>query len=187
MSGARFKPLSESEMNPAQRKLAEAIATGPRKTMRGPFIPLLRSPDLADRVQKLGLYFRFETKLPKKLKELAILATARHWGAQFEWYAHRKFALEAGLSPAICDAIALGARPKNLSDDEALVYDYVNALLKTKGVSDDLFARAKKLFGEEGVIDLTVMVGYYGMIGLTLNTDRTPIPEGETPLPPLAD
>jgi 4-carboxymuconolactone decarboxylase len=187
MSGARFKHLSESEMNPAQRILAEAISAGPRKTMRGPFIPLLRSPNLADRVQKLGLYFRFETKLPKNLKELAILTTARHWGAQFEWYAHRKFALEAGISPATCDAISRGERPKNLSEDEALVYDYATSLLKTKGVSDDLFARAKKIFGEEGVIDLTVLVGYYGMIGLTLNTDRTPIPEGETPLPPLAD
>jgi 4-carboxymuconolactone decarboxylase len=187
MSGARFKPLAESEMTPAQRRVAVAITQGPRKTMRGPFVPLLRSPELADRVQQLGLYFRFETKLPPPLKELAILVTARHWGAQFEWHVHRKFALEAGLAPAICDAIARGERPKAMSADETLVYGYASALLKTKGVSDDLFARAKQRFGEDGVIDLTVCVGYYGMIGLTLNTDRTPIPEGETPLPPLKD
>ncbi|MGA3306210.1 MAG: carboxymuconolactone decarboxylase family protein [Stellaceae bacterium] len=187
MSGARFKPLAESEMTTAQRRAAAAITEGPRKNLRGPFIPLLRSPELADRVQKLGLYFRFETKLPKNLKELAILVTARHWGAQFEWYAHRKFALEAGLAPATCDAIARGERPKAMSEDEALVFDYASALLKTKGVNDDLFARALRRLGEEGVIDLTVCIGYYGMIGLTLNTDRTPLPEGETPLQPLKD
>jgi len=187
MSGERFKPLSESEMTPAQARVAAAILEGPRKTLRGPFVPLLRSPELADRVQKLGLYFRFETKLPKPLKELAILVTARHWGAQFEFHVHRKFAIEAGLAPATCDSIAQGERPPGMSGDETLVYDYAGALLKTKGVSDELFAKALRRFGEEGVIDLTVCVGYYGMIGLTLNTDRTPIPEGETPLPPLKD
>ncbi len=187
MSGARFKNLSESELTPAQARVTKDILEGPRKNLRGPFVPLLRSPELADRVQRLGLYFRFETKLPKQLKEVAILVTARHWGAQYEWYAHRKFALEAGLSPALCDAIARGERPKPMSADEALVYDYATSLLKTKGVSDDLFARALRRFGEEGVIDLTVCIGYYGMIGLTLNADRTPLPEGETPLPPLAD
>ncbi len=85
MSGARFKPLAEGAMTPAQARVTKDIAQGPRKTLRGPFVPLLRSPELADRVQKLGLYFRFETKLPKPLKELAILVTARHWGAQYEW------------------------------------------------------------------------------------------------------
>jgi len=187
MSGARFKPLAEGAMTPAQARVAKDILEGPRKTLRGPFVPLLRSPELADRVQQLGLYFRFETKLPKPLKELAILVTARHWGAQYEWHVHRKFALEAGLSPATCDAIARGERPQAMSADEALVYDYASELLKTRGVSDDLFAQALRRFGEEGVIDLTVCIGYYGMIGLTLNTDRTPIPEGETPLPKLAD
>ncbi|HXP12984.1 MAG TPA: carboxymuconolactone decarboxylase family protein [Stellaceae bacterium] len=187
MSGARFKPLAASAMTPAQARVADAILAGPRKNLRGPFVPLLRSPELADRVQQLGLYFRFETKLPKNLKEVAILVTARHWGAQYEWYAHRKFALEAGLAPAMCDAIARGERPQAMSADEALVHDYASELLKTKGVSDDLFARALQRFGEEGVIDLTVCIGYYGMIGLTLNADRTPLPEGETPLPKLKD
>ena len=185
MSDARFKPLAESEMSPAQRRVAAAIAEGPRKTMRGPFHPLIRSPELADRVQQLGRYLRFETKLPPALKELAILATARHWGAQFEWYAHRKFALEAGVSASLCDALAKGERPKSLSDDEALILDYVQELLRSKAVSDATFARAQKRFGDEGVIDLTVCVGYYGLVGLVLNTDRTPIPAGETPLPSL--
>lgn len=185
MSDARFPLLSDAAMSEAQRNLAGKIASGPRKTIRGPFIPLLRSPEMGDRVQQLGLYFRFETKLPKDLKELAILVTARHWSAQFEWSVHRGFAVAAGVAPEICDAIAHDEMPKDLSAEQRLVYDYARALLKEKGVGDVLFARAMQLLGDERVVDLTVCVGYYGMIGLLLNTDRTPVLPGEPTLPPL--
>lgn len=184
MSEARFPPLSESAMSAAQKRVAAAIVEG-RKTLRGPFHMLLRNPELGDRVQNVGRYLRFENKLPAATKELVILVTARHWGAQFEWAVHKGFALEAGISPAICDAIARGAAPAGLSPEQQTAYDYVSELLETKGVSDAAFARAKRDFGEAGVVELTVCIGYYGLISLVLNTDRTPLPPGAAPLPTL--
>ena len=101
MQTQRFKPLTPETMTPEQKAVAEKIMAGPRKGMRGPFSALLRSPELADCAQKLGEYVRFKTSIPPQLNELAILLTARHWTAQYEWYAHRRLALQAGLSPEI--------------------------------------------------------------------------------------
>lgn len=175
MSEQRFPPLAESAMTAEQKRVAAAIAEG-RKTLRGPFHMLLRNPALADRVQNVGRYLRFENALPDAVKELAILVTAHHWGAQFEWAVHRDFALDAGLPAAICDAIAAGARPAGLTPEQQAAYDYASELLATKGVSDPVFARVKQFFGDAGVVELTVCIGYYGLIGLVLNTDRTPPP-----------
>jgi 4-carboxymuconolactone decarboxylase len=112
----RFKTLSESEMTPEQRRLAQAIVAGPRKAMRGgPFQALLRSPELGDLVQQVGAHVRFHSILPDPLKELAILVTARHWTAQYEWYAHRQMGEKAGLAPALCDALAAGQRPDKMA------------------------------------------------------------------------
>lgn len=185
MSEARFPPLAESAMTDEQKHVATAIAEG-RKTLRGPFHMLLRNPALGDRVQNVGRYLRFENTLPDVVKELVILVTARHWGAQFEWAVHRGFALDAGLPPAVCDAISRGQKPASLTPEQQAAYDFASELLATKGVSDPVFGRAKQFFGEAGVVELTVCVGYYGLIGLVLNTDRTPPPPGAEPLPPLA-
>ncbi len=169
-------------MTVEQRRVAAAIVEG-RKTLRGPFHMLLRNPELGDRVQKVGRYLRFENALPNAVKEIVILVTARHWNAQFEWAVHRGFALDAGVPAPVCDAIARGRRPTDLTPEQQAAYDFASELLATKSVSDAVFAQAKRLFGEAGVVELTVCVGYYGLIGLVLNVDRTPLPPGAEPLP----
>src|SRR5262249_7747381 len=116
------------------------------------------------------------------LRELAILLTARHWTAQYEWYAHNKIARDAGLAPAICNAVAERKRPAQMSTDEALVYDFCSELLSTTQVSDATFAQPRERFGEAGVMELTGTCGYYSLVAMVLNVDRQPIPEGAVPL-----
>jgi 4-carboxymuconolactone decarboxylase len=186
MTEERFKPLELDEMTPEMRQAAEQIIAGPRKGMRGPFKAMLRSPRLADQLQRVGAVVRFENSLPDRLKELAIIVTARHWTAQFEWWAHRRLALEAGLDPAICDAVAAGRRPAKLAEDEAAVYDFASSLLAAGQVSDAQFKAVADRFGERGVIDLVGTIGYYCTVALILNVDRYPLPPEATPLPPLA-
>ena len=181
----RFKPLDKSEMTDAQRKAHEAIVSGPRGGARGPFNALLRSPDLADRVQRVGEYVRFNSSLPARLNELAILVVARYWSAQYEWYAHRELAMKAGLDPKIADAIALRKRPADMKEDEAAVYDFCTELHEKKSVSDAAYAAALKLFGEQGIVDLIGASGYYTLVSMILNVDQHPLPEGVTPLPEL--
>ncbi len=181
----RFKELGKVEMTDAQRKAYEAIISGPRGGARGPFNALLRSPDLADRVQRVGEYVRFNSSLPARLNELAIIIVARYWTAQYEWYAHRRLAVEAGLDPKIADAIAQGKRPADMKDDETAVYDFCTELHEAKVVSDTTYAKALEKFGERGVIDLVGASGYYTMVSMVLNVDRHPLPEGVEPLPAL--
>jgi len=177
----RLPPIPESELSEAQRRVRDRIASGPRGGVRGPFDALLRSPELADRLQKVGAYVRFESSLPAPLSELAILVTARHWGAQYEWWAHRRLAEKAGLAPAIADAIAEGRRPGALQEDEAAVYDFCRELHETKNVSDAAWNAALARFGERGVIDLIGTCGYYGAVSMVLNAARVPLPEGVAP------
>lgn len=179
--GRRFKPLTEAEMTPRQRATYEGIVSGPRKGAAGPFNALLRSPDAADRVQKVGEYVRFHSVIPAPLNELAILITGRVWNAQFEFWAHRRLATAAGLDGAIIDAIAEGRRPARMSDDERIVYDFCTELFRDRAVSDATFAAAAGRFGEQGVIDLIVAAGYYSTVSMILNVDRYPVPAGEEP------
>jgi 4-carboxymuconolactone decarboxylase len=182
MTEPRFKTLTPETMTPEQRRVAEAIVKGPRAGMRGPFNALLRSPALADKAQQLGEHVRFKTSLPPPLKELAILVTARHWTAQYEWYAHNRLAREAGLDPKICDAIAEGRKPAGMSAREAMVYEFCTELLATTQVSDATFAKTREHFGEAGVIELTVTCGYYSLVAMVLNVDRHPLPADAVPL-----
>ena len=186
MTEPRFKTLTPETMTPEQRRVADAIVRGPRGGMRGPFSALLRSPGLADVAQKLGEHVRFKMTMPAPLRELAILLTARHWTAQYEWYAHSRHAVKAGVDPSVPEAIARGERPPRLSADEALVYDVCVELLHDRDVSDKTFAAAVARFGETTVLELVSLAAYYGFVSLILNLNRTPIPEGATPLPPLA-
>lgn len=181
---SRFKELQQAEMTEAQRKAYEGIISGPRGGARGPFNALLRSPDLADRVQRVGEYVRFKSSLPARLNELAIIIVARYWTAQYEWYAHRRLALEAGLDPKIADAIAERKRPAGMKEDEAAVYDFCTELHEKKSVSDAAYANAVRLFGEQGVVDLIGASGYYTLVSMVLNVDRHPLPEGVAPLAP---
>ena len=181
----RFKPLSLDEMTPEQRRMAENVLKGPRKALRGPFSAFIYSPETGDYAQALGAQVRFKSSLPEKLKELAILVVARFWTAQYEWYAHHRLALEAGLDPAIGQAIAAGQRPARMSAEEDAIYSFASELLETREVSDATFAGVKDRFGEKGVIDLICTMGYYCLVSMTLNVNRYPLPADATPLKKL--
>ena len=193
----RFKPIAPDDLTPAQRTLAEAIRSGPRGAVKnsaaatpgplgGPFNVWLRTPEIGNIIQSLGAAIRFRSSLPNKLNELAIITTARQWSAQYEWVAHKKLALEAGLEPAIADDIAHGRRPAKMSEDEAIVYDFSRELHERHGVSDATYKRAVDRFGEQGVVDLVAVNGYYVLVSMTLNVNRTALPGGITPpLPEL--
>jgi len=180
----RLKPLDELELSARQYEVLEAIKTGPRGSVRGPFPAWIRSPELADRGQRLGEFVRFNTSFEPRLAELAIIICARHWTAQYEWYAHARMAYEGGLADAVIDAIANRERPAKMQDDEAAVYDFCTELHQTHNVSDASYARALDLFGEVGVVDLIGISGYYTMVSMTLNTFQVPLPEGEQGLAP---
>ncbi|MGH7333751.1 MAG: carboxymuconolactone decarboxylase family protein [Candidatus Rokuibacteriota bacterium] len=179
--GRRFKLLSEAEMTPRQLQTYQAIVSGPRKGALGPFNALLRSPDVADHVQKVGEYVRFHSVIPAPLNEMAILIAGRSWNAQFEFWAHSRLGKEAGLDGTIIDAIAEGRRPPKMSDDERIVYDFCSELFRDKEVADRTFRAVVERFGEQGVIDLIVAGGYYATVSMILNVDRYPLPVGETP------
>jgi 4-carboxymuconolactone decarboxylase len=184
--GDRFKPLTWSEMTPAQKMMVEHLVAGPRAGANGPFNVLLRSPEMGDIAQQFGASMRFNSSIPPKLNEMAIIITARFWTSQYEWYAHHRAALAAGLSPAIADAIAAGKRPTGMQKDEETVYTFCTEILNTKHVSDATFKMTKDAFGEKGVVDLIGVMSWYQMVSMLLNTDRYPLPDGAQPeLKPL--
>ncbi len=186
----RLPAIPAEALTPEQQAVVAAITAGPRGSLRGPFAALLRSPVVADRVQALGAHLRFDSSIPPALNELAILVTARDWTAQYEWYAHHRLAMQAGLPPAIADAIAEGREPPGMDADQRLVWSFCTELHRDRGVSDATYAAARARFGEQGVVDLVAVSGYYVIVAMTLNVSRVPLPEGEpvplTPLPPLA-
>lgn len=179
--GDRFKPLTWDEMNPAQRKMVEDLVSGPRSGAGGPFNVLLRSPEMGNIAQKFGASMRFNADMPRKLNEMAIIITGRYWTAQYEWYAHKRAALAAGLSPAIVEAIQNGRRPTGMSKEEDAVYTFCTEVLNTKHVSDATFLAAKNAFGEKGVVDLMGVMSWYQMVSMLLNVDRYPMPDGVQP------
>jgi 4-carboxymuconolactone decarboxylase len=186
LRGDRFKPLTYDKLTPEQKAMADHLLAGERGGMNGPFNVTLRSPEVGDAAQKLGALVRFHSSLPKKLNEMAIIMTGRFWNAQYEWSAHKKLALAAGLSPAIVDAIATGKRPTGMQADEAAIYDFANELLQKREVSDASFAAVVKMYGEKGAVDLTSVMGYYCFVSMILDIDRYPLPDGEKPeLKPL--
>lgn len=183
----RFPQLELEKMTPEQRKVADAIMSGPRKRLAGPFNAWLRSPEIADRLQKVGEYLRFNSSLPPRLNEFAILITARSWDAQYEWYAHHILAMKAGLDPKIAEELAEGKRPSNMKEDEALIFDFSTQLRRNKKVDDALYNAALAKFGEKGIVDLIAVNGYYDIVSMTLNVAKVPLPAGEPiPLKPLA-
>jgi 4-carboxymuconolactone decarboxylase len=186
LAGDRFKPLKYDQMTPAQKTMIENLLAGERRGTGGPFNVLLRSPEIGDLAQKLGAGVRFHSSLPPKLNELGIIVTARYWTAQFEWNAHKRAALAAGLDPAIVDAIAAGKRPAKMQPDEDAIYTFGTELLRTKQVSDATFQTAVKAVGERGVVDLISVMGYYQLVSMLLNVDRYPLGAGvQSELKPL--
>jgi 4-carboxymuconolactone decarboxylase len=141
---------------------------------------------MGDIAQQFGASMRFNQSMPRKLNEMAIIITARYWTAQYEWYAHKRAALQAGLNPAIVDAIQNGRRPAGMQKDEDAVYTFCTELLNTKHVSDATFQTAKDTVGEKGVVDLMGVMSWYQMVSMLLNVDRYPLPDGAQPeLKPL--
>ena len=170
-------------MSEAQLKAARDLANGPRGRWNpdGPNALLLRSPELMSRTQKVGEYLRYNSSLPLRLNEFAILITARQWGAQVEWIAHHPLALKAGLAPAVAADLAQGKRPTGMKDDEEIVYQFCKELHETKAVSDPTFKAVVDKFGERGVMDLIGLTGYYTMLAMVLNVAQQPLPNGVPP------
>ena len=179
-SRERMGDIAPEKMSDAQKKIAADIAAGPRGPMRGgPFPVMLRSPGLLGPAQQVGEYLRFRCPLDKRIIELVTCMTARYLTQQFEWFAHSKQALDAGLKAETIEAVAECRRPQAMPQDEESAYDFVSELLATKGVSDRTYERARAKFGEDGIVDIVGMVGYYQLIGLQMNVARTAVPDGK--------
>jgi 4-carboxymuconolactone decarboxylase len=183
-SAERFPTLTPDQMTPAQRKVADAITAGPRKGLGGPFNTWLRSPELADKLQQVGEHIRFHSSVPPKLNEFAILITARAWDADYEWSAHYPLAMKAGLEPAVAADLASGRRPRAMSADEVAIYNFVTELRRTHRVSDPTYAAARKVLGDQGIVDLIALSGYYDLVSMTLNTAQVAAPVDGPQLPP---
>lgn len=166
-------------LTPDQQKAADEIVAGPRGSIRGPFVPWLHSPELARRAQRLGEFARFHTTLPERLKELAVLCTARHWAAQFEWWAHAPLAIKAGLPEAVVEAIAHDRPPAFEAADEAAVYAFAQELYATRRISDATYRAVEDLVGARGAVELVGVLGYYALVSMTLNVFEVPAPDGD--------
>jgi 4-carboxymuconolactone decarboxylase len=177
----RMPPIPAEKMTPAQKEAAAEIMSGPRKAVVGPFIPLLRSPELMDRLQKVGEYLRFNTKLGSNISEFIILQMARHMTQQFEWDSHVDLARKAGVKEATITAIAEGRRPQGMTPDEEMVYEFCSEIRQHQSVCDATYALVVKRFGEQGVIDISALCGYYTTLAYIMNVARTPLPPGKTP------
>lgn len=180
----RMPPIPEAELTADQQAAVEEFKTV-RNTTRfgGPFVPLLRSPEVLSRARNLGDHARFNTVLPPRLSEFVILMTARHWTQHYEWAAHASIAEREGLKSEIIAAVADGRRPERMADDEAAVYDFCMELFRTHGVSDSTYARLVSHFDEKGVIDTIGIMGYYQLLAMVMNTARTPLRDGMEPMP----
>jgi 4-carboxymuconolactone decarboxylase len=173
-------PTLES-MTPEQRRVYDAVVSGPRGALRGPLRAALHNPELADKWQQLGALLRYRTSLPPRLSELAILVTARHWDCQFEWYAHEPEAIRGGLASAVIEAIKHCERPLFMQADEQVIYDYCSQLHERHGVDQQTYDSALREFTPVGVVELTALCGYYTMVAMTLNAHELPLPDGTPP------
>jgi len=183
----RLPPLSREQMDPAQRAAADELIAGPRKGVKGPFIALLRSPELLARLQKVGEYLRFDSALPARLGEFATLVVSRAWTQQFEWFVHVPLALQQGTSADTIAALRAGRRPTAMSPDESLVYDFTIELTHHHGVSDDTYRDCVARFSECALVDLVGTIGYFAWMSMILNVAHTPAIEvaGVDALPSL--
>ncbi|AEG91256.1 carboxymuconolactone decarboxylase family protein [Ramlibacter tataouinensis] len=168
-------PLPAADrMDEAQRRAAQALIDGPRKGVYGPFLPLLRSPELMDRVARVGEYLRFDGVLAPRIRELVTCAAARHVSNQFEWLMHAPLARQAGVAEATLEALRQGARPRGLPADEEAALDFVQEMLRQHGSSEPAYAAALQAFGEQGVVELATLAGYFVMVSWVMNVAHTP-------------
>jgi 4-carboxymuconolactone decarboxylase len=182
----RLGRIPDHQLTPEQRTAINTYTTVRKEPdISGPWIPLLRSPELLVRTQALGEYLRYRSVFPPPLSEFIILITARHWSQPYEWGLHCPIALRAGVEQATADAIGQGRRPDGMSEEQAALYDFCTELLETRTVSDETYARAHARFGEAGVVEAAAIVGYYAMLAAILNTARTPAEPGMPVLPAI--
>ncbi len=175
---ARLPPLSDAGMTVEQRRVAAAIRSGPRGVVQGPLLAWLHSPALADRAQALGAFCRYGTSLPPRLSELAIITAGAYWRAGFEWHVHAPLALAAGLDPAAVEALRTGATPHFAAEDEQAVWRFASHLLHDRAVPDAACQRVVDLLGAPAAVDLVGVLGYYGLICMTIKAFAVPVPEG---------
>jgi 4-carboxymuconolactone decarboxylase len=174
---ARIKLPPLDEMTSQQKSVYDEAAGGRRGHVPAPMIAWLQNPELARRAQKLGELMRYETTLPPQLSELAILIVARHWTAHFEWQAHKKEALKAGISPELIASIAAHQTPQLASEEQRAVYRIATTLLEMRAVPDELYREGVRVLRERGVVDLIGILGYYTLVAMTLNTFEIGLPE----------
>ena len=183
----RLPDIAADKLTDAQKKAAAEFLASRKVPVFGPFVPLLRSPDLMIAAKNMGDYLRYKSVLPLKINEFVILITAREWTQQVEWQIHQPLALKAGLDPAIAEAVAEGRRPETMPEDEALAWEFSMELHRNKSVSDATYAKVVKRFGEQGAVDMAGVNGYYTFLAMSMNMARTPIAAGtQAPLQPLA-
>ena len=175
----RFPQLTMDQLDEAQRPLGEQIMKVSSTGIGGPYNPMLRSPVLGQRLFDLFHYLRWETSVPTRLNEFAILIIGRQWRSQVEWFAHAPIAAKAGLSPDIIAELKASKRPSNMAEDEALVYDFVTELTTAKKLSDETFARARKVFNDQQIVDLTAVAGNYVMVAMMLAMAEQSVPPGK--------
>ena len=177
----RFPQLTLDQLSAAQRPVGDQIMKVSSVGIGGPYNSMLRSPKLAQLLFDLFHYLRWETSIPLKLNELAILVIARQWRSQIEWFAHAPIAAKEGLSPGIIAELKANKRPSGMAEDEALVYDFVTELTTTQKVSDETYARAKKVFNDQQIVDLTAVAGNYVMVAMLLAMSEQTVPPGKEP------
>jgi 4-carboxymuconolactone decarboxylase len=178
---ARYRDITPAEMTPVQRRVHDLIIAGRRGRFGGPFQLLIRAPEICEHAAKLGEHLRWGTSLPDRLSELAIITTARFWRAQYEWYAHAPLAEKAGVPSAAIEAIRRGEMPGFGQTDETLVYRICAELFQAQRLSDARFREAVSMLGETGLIEIIAIIGYYTLIGNTLNVFQIPVPDGTAP------
>jgi 4-carboxymuconolactone decarboxylase len=179
----RLPTIPPAQYSAEQKQAAADFEAARKVPVFGPFEPLMYSPAVMSQARAMGDYLRYKSAIGNTLSELAILLTAREWTQDYEWSLHYPIALKAGIRPEVADAIGDGRRPKALSADEEIVYDYAMELLKNKQVSDSTFERAKARFGAKGVVDMTGIVGYYSFLAMQLNVAQYPLPRDAKKLP----
>jgi 4-carboxymuconolactone decarboxylase len=178
---SRYRDIAPEDMNPTQSRVRDGIVAGKRGSLRGPFKVLIHAPEICEHAATLGEHLRWGTSLPPRLSELAICITARFWRAQYEWFAHAPLAVEAGVPAAAIEAIRCGETPRFAAADEALVHRLCQEIYTAHRLSDASFAEAVAAIGEVGIIEIIAIIGYYTLIGNTLNVFQVALPAGETP------
>ncbi|MBB5213994.1 carboxymuconolactone decarboxylase family protein [Parapusillimonas granuli] len=180
--GERLPLPSMASMTQAQRAATDALIAGPRKGVKGPFIPLMHSPALLERLACVGEYLRFESALPTSINEFVTLLVARELSNQFEWAVHYPLAIRAGVAESTLLDVAQGARPRAMSEEEADAWAFTTELLQRHGVSDQTYAAARRRWGERGTVEMAALIGYFACVCWIMNVARTPAPEGAAAL-----